>query len=88
MLSDSTLVESVKRGQSSAFSQLVSRYQHVAMAIALRTVKDRHLAEDVVQESFLLAYQHLKSLTNGSKFGPWLMRITRRQAIRVEQFRT
>ncbi|MGO8751217.1 MAG: RNA polymerase sigma factor [Thermoguttaceae bacterium] len=49
----------------------------------MRVVKDRQQAEDVVQESLILAYQHLASLRNGSMFGPWLTRITQRQAVRA-----
>jgi RNA polymerase sigma-70 factor (ECF subfamily) len=85
--SDSVLVGRVKQGDVPAYEQLVVRYQRVAMVAALRVLKDRQQAEDVVQESFVVAYQHFASLRNGSKFGPWLMHITKRQAVRAARKR-
>ena len=83
MQPDSVLVDRVQKGDVLAYEQLVVRYQRIAMVAALRVVKDRQQAEDVVQESLILAYQHLASLRNGSMFGPWLTRITQRQAVRA-----
>jgi RNA polymerase sigma-70 factor, ECF subfamily len=84
---DSVLVDRVRQGDVPAYEQLVVRYQRVAMVAALRVLKDRQQAEDVVQESFVIAYQRFASLRNGSKFGPWLMRITKRQAVRAARQR-
>jgi len=35
---------------------------------------------DVVQDAFVIAFERLRSLRNGSKFGSWLMQITKREA--------
>jgi RNA polymerase sigma-70 factor, ECF subfamily len=84
---DSVLVDGVQRGDVPAYEQLVDRYQRLAMLAALRVLKDRQQAEDVVQESFVIAYQQIASLRDGSKFGHWLMRITKRQAVRAARKR-
>jgi RNA polymerase sigma-70 factor, ECF subfamily len=84
---DSVLVDRVKQGDVPAYEQLVVRYQRVAIVVALRVLKDRQQAEDVVQESFVIAYRHFASLRDGSKFGPWLTRITKREAVRAARKR-
>jgi RNA polymerase sigma-70 factor (ECF subfamily) len=85
--SDAALVDSVKQGETAAYEQLVLRYQHAALVAALRVVKDRQQAEDVVQDALVLAYRHLQSLRDGSRFGPWLLQITRREAVRAAKSR-
>jgi RNA polymerase sigma-70 factor (ECF subfamily) len=85
--SDAALVDCVKQGNTAAYEQLVSRYQRVALVAALRVVKDRQQAEDVVQDSLVLAYRRLDSLRDGSRFGAWLLRITTREAVRVAKNR-
>jgi RNA polymerase sigma-70 factor (ECF subfamily) len=42
---------------------------------------DVQAAEDVVQETLLLAFRRLKMLRDEGKFGPWLMQIARRQVV-------
>jgi len=82
MQPDSVLVQLVKDGQVSAYEDLVVRYRRAGMLTALRIVRNHHAAEDVVQESFVVAYRRLDTLRDGSKFGGWLMRIVGRQAVR------
>lgn len=83
MQPDSELVQQVREGETSVYEHLVVRYRRAAMLAALRVLRDHHAAEDVVQESFVVAYRRLDSLRDGSKFGAWLMQIVRRQAVRA-----
>ncbi|MHC4406204.1 MAG: RNA polymerase sigma factor [Planctomycetota bacterium] len=87
MQQDLELVRRVKEGQTDAYEPLVRRYECAARVTALRVLGDHHAAEDVVQEAFVVAHKHLGSLRDGSKFGPWLMRITRRRALRAARRR-
>jgi RNA polymerase sigma-70 factor, ECF subfamily len=80
--SDAELIEQVQAGNVEAFAMLVRRYERTVRAAVLRAVCDRHVAEDVVQEAFLAAYESLETLRNASKFGPWLLAIARKQAAR------
>lgn len=82
MESDADLVERTTSGDRDAFALLVDRYEQLARATAFRVVNDRHLAEDVVQEGFIAAYESLPKLRVASKFAPWLLGIIRRQAVR------
>jgi len=82
MQPDSVLVQLIRDGHVSVYEDLVVRYSRAGMLTALRILRDHHAAEDVVQESFVIAYRRLDSLRNGSKFGGWFMRIVSRQALR------
>jgi RNA polymerase sigma-70 factor (ECF subfamily) len=72
---DAALVERTRGGDRSAFDALVTAHMRQAFNLAYRVVQHREDAEDLVQESFLAAYQYLESFDVGRPFGPWLMRI-------------
>jgi RNA polymerase sigma-70 factor (ECF subfamily) len=84
---DSVLVGLVKNGDTGAYEHLVVRYRRAAMLVALRFLRDYHASEDAVQDSFVIAFRRLGLLRDGSKFGPWLMRIVRRQALQAARKR-
>jgi RNA polymerase sigma-70 factor (ECF subfamily) len=72
---DAALVQRSRAGDQRAFDALVTAYMQQAFNLAYRVVQHREDAEDLVQESFLAAYQYLDSFDAGRPFGPWLMRI-------------
>lgn len=72
---DGALVARARAGDTTAFDTLVRSYMEQAFRVAYRVVGHREDAEDLVQESFLAAYQYLDSFEVGRPFGPWLMRI-------------
>ena len=72
---DAALVARVRSGDERAFNELVQAYMRQAFTLAYRVVGHREDAEDLVQESFLAAYQYLDSFDATRPFGPWLMRI-------------
>lgn len=71
-----------------AFGELIAQFQTVAHSWAYNALGDAHLAQDVVQDSFLTAYQKIDQLRDPAAFPGWLKRIvltycnrvTRRQA--------
>ena len=69
------LVRRAKRGDYKAFDLLVLKYQSRIAGLALTFVKDRHLAEDIAQESFIKAFKSLESFREESAFYTWLYRI-------------
>lgn len=73
--SDARLVEEVRRGNGEAFGHLVRRYELRLLSVISRFVKDRELARDFAQETFLRAYQRLDQFDPSRRFGPWLFRI-------------
>lgn len=72
---DGALVARARAGDQRAFDALVRTYMEQAFRVAYRVVGHREDAEDLVQESFLAAYQYLDSFEIGRPFGPWLIRI-------------
>lgn len=77
---DKELVESACQGDTESFRILYERYWRLAISIAASRLRDRHLAEDVAQESFAVACQKLSTLKNGMRFPQWLGTIVRRTA--------
>lgn len=74
------LVERARSGNQEAFGDLVRRHRAKALGIAGSLTKDVYLAEDIVQEALIRAFLHLGTLTDSSRFIPWLHRIVRNQA--------
>jgi RNA polymerase sigma-70 factor (ECF subfamily) len=70
-------------GDLRSFDELVRRFRGAVLAVAYQALGSREAAEDVAQESFLLAFKALPQLTETAKFGGWLCAIVRRRAQRV-----
>lgn len=75
------LVERAQRGDTSAFTELVSRYERRIFRLAKNITQSDEDAEDVLQESFLKAYQHLGGFQGQSKFYTWIVRIAVNEAL-------
>ena len=75
------LVQAAKRGDDSAFEELVRRYDRNVFRIAQHITQNREDAEDVVQEAFLKAYGNLAQFQEQSKFYTWLVRIAVNEAL-------
>jgi RNA polymerase sigma-70 factor, ECF subfamily len=75
------LVNRAREGDASAFSALVSQYEGKIFRLAMNITQNREDAEDVLQESFLKAYEHLDQFQGNSKFYTWIVRIAVNQAL-------
>ncbi len=86
-LSDSELLSAYVKGNEEAFAELVNRHKDRVFTTILLIVKDRYLAEDLMQEVFIKAIKTLKSgkYNEEGKFLPWILRIAHNLAI--DQFR-
>lgn len=76
MKTDIDLVNEVKQGSTQAFSELVARYQRLMMKVAIRVTRDLEAAEDVVQDSFIKAFQKINLFEGRSAFRSWMYQIT------------
>lgn len=81
---DELLVVAAILGNLEAFEQLVLRYRSAVVRLA-RTIVGADSAEDVAQESLLLAFKALPTIEEPGKFAAWLSAITRNRALRVNQ---
>lgn len=87
MASDAELVARCRAGDDAAWGELVERFSRYVYAIAVRAYGlGDHDAEDVFQEVFARAYEHLGSLRDEAAIRPWLAQLTRRLA--VDRLRT
>jgi RNA polymerase sigma-70 factor (ECF subfamily) len=84
---DAQLVARVRAGDRAAFDAIVKQYMRQAFQLAYRVVNHREDAEDLVQESFLAAYQYLDSYDATRPFGPWLMRIVMNRGANLRRSR-
>jgi RNA polymerase sigma-70 factor, ECF subfamily len=75
------LVERSRNGEPEAFSELVNHYERRIFRLAKRITQNDEDAEDVLQESFLKAYQNLDHFQGNSKFYTWLVRIAVNEAL-------
>jgi RNA polymerase sigma-70 factor, ECF subfamily len=78
---DLALVHASKSGDVAAFEELVKRYDRKLLRIAQHLTHNLEDAQDVVQEAFLKAFQHLGQFRENSKFSTWLIRITLNQSL-------
>jgi RNA polymerase sigma-70 factor, ECF subfamily len=72
---ESELVSRARRGELSAYDELIKRYQERIYATIYHMTSNHEDANDLAQEAFLKAYQALKSFKGGSSFYTWLYRI-------------
>lgn len=70
-----SLLALCKTGNQLAQLEVYNRYQHAMYNASLRIVKNTAEAEDVMQESFITAFEKLDSFKNEAPFGAWLKRI-------------
>src|SRR5947207_11264516 len=80
-LDESTLVAQAREGDKSAFGELVRRYEGKIFRLAQHVTQNREDAEDVLQETFMKAYEHLDQFKGDSKFYTWIVRIAVNQAL-------
>ena len=76
------IIHRVRDGDSQQFSRLVSRYRDMAFGYALTLLDQEQMAEDAVQEAFVVAYTQLDRLQQPQAFGAWLRGIVRHQCFR------
>ncbi len=78
---EAALVAQAKAGDTAAFSQLVSHYERRVYRLAKNITRHDEDAEDVLQDAFLKAYEHLDRFQGNSKFYTWVVRIAVNEAL-------
>jgi len=70
-----SLIEQAKEGDRGAFEELMRSYSGFVYSLAFRMLGRRADAEDVFQETFFRAWNHLRSFRSGGNFTFWIKRI-------------
>ena len=75
------LVSEAKAGNYAAFEELVNRYEKKIYRLGMNITGNREDAEDVLQDAFLKAFQHLPDFREDSRFYTWITRIAVNEAL-------
>ena len=78
---DAALVARAIRGDQRAYHVLAERFTPPAFNLILRLVRDRGIAEELTQDTFVKAFRSLTSFDTAFKLAPWILRIAHNTAI-------
>ncbi|HEX2610970.1 MAG TPA: sigma-70 family RNA polymerase sigma factor [Gemmatimonadales bacterium] len=78
---DQDVVLRARSGQDAAYRELIRRYERPVFALLFRMVRDRELAEDLAQETFVKALNAIESYRPEFKFSSWIFKIANNAAI-------
>jgi RNA polymerase sigma-70 factor (ECF subfamily) len=79
--SEEALVRSARQGDRAAFEELVRRTSRLVFARLYLETGDAHRAEDLLQETYLIAFRSVRQLTDPNGFRSWLLKIAQNVAI-------
>src|SRR5690348_7993852 len=80
-LSDEEVVRRVLDGETALFEILMRRYNRRLYRVARAILREDAEAEDVMQDAYVRAYQHLDQFAGRAKFSTWLTRIAVHEAL-------
>lgn len=80
---DDLYIRKVLNGETEEFRYFIKQYKDLAFSVAFSVVKNEFTAAEVVQESFVKAYESLKTFKGESKFSTWLCRIVINEAFKT-----
>jgi RNA polymerase sigma-70 factor (ECF subfamily) len=78
---DQEVVALAREGREAAYRELVRRYERPVFSLVLRMVRDRQLAEDLAQETFVKALNAIATYRPEYKFSSWIFKIANNAAI-------
>ncbi len=79
--SDQDIVALARAGEEGAYRELIRRYERPLFSLLYRMVRDRELAEDLAQETFIKALNAIESYRPEFKFSSWIFKIANNAAI-------
>src|SRR5437016_295778 len=80
-LPDADVVALAQQGRDAAYRELIRRYERPVFSLVLRMVRDRELAEDLTQDTFVKVLQNIDRYRSEFKFSSWLFKIANNVAI-------
>src|SRR4051812_11682499 len=80
-LPDADVVALAQQGRDAAFRELIRRYERPVFSLIYRMVRDRELAEDLAQDTFIKVLNHIDRYRPEFKFSSWLFKIANNVAI-------
>src|SRR5580704_4602092 len=80
-LPDADVVALAQEGRDTAFRELIRRYERPVFSLIFRMVRDRELAEDLAQDTFIKVLNHIDRYRPEFKLSSWLFKIANNVAI-------
>ncbi len=80
-LPDADVVRLAQQGREPAYRELVRRYERPVFSLVYRMVRDREVAEDLAQDTFVKVLNHIDRYSPEFKFSSWLFKIANNVAI-------
>jgi RNA polymerase sigma-70 factor (ECF subfamily) len=74
-------LDALRAGDRAEFARLVETYHELIYRLAIKMLNNPQDAEDVLQETFIKAYRHLKEFDGRSSLATWLYRIATNEAL-------
>lgn len=72
---DHEIVARARKGSEAAYRELLGRYQRPVFSLVYRMVRDRELAEDLAQETFVKVFNNIERYDPKYKFSSWIFKI-------------
>jgi RNA polymerase sigma-70 factor (ECF subfamily) len=86
-LTDEEIVGRILDGEKEMYEIIIRRHNQRLFRISRAYTNDSNEAEDIVQQAYINAYEHLPSYQGRSKFSTWLTRILMNEALRRGKYR-
>jgi RNA polymerase sigma-70 factor, ECF subfamily len=80
-IADEEVVQRVRSGDIGSYEILMRRYNQRLYSVSFSILRNHAEAEDVMQEAYIHAYQHLDQFAGEAKFSTWLTKITINEAL-------
>jgi RNA polymerase sigma-70 factor, ECF subfamily len=81
-MTDELVIERVRAGDTALYEIIMRRYNQRLYRVASAILRDRGEAEDVMQDTYVRAYQFLRQFAGDSSFSTWLTRIAVNESLR------
>lgn len=75
------IVAKTKRGDRESYCDIVRAFEYRVRTTVAYRCPDRYMVDDLVQEVFIFAYEHLSEYQEGTNFGAWINAVARNTAL-------
>lgn len=80
-IEDLKIIEKILKGDINAFEIMINKYNRKVFGYIVKSVRHKHIAEELTQEVFLKVYRNLNRFDKNMSFSVWLFTITRNTVI-------
>jgi RNA polymerase sigma-70 factor (ECF subfamily) len=80
---DEVYIRKILDGDRGAFKFIISKYKDMAYSIAMSVIRNEYDAEEIIQTSFVNAFNNLHSFRRNSKFSTWFYRIVINESFKL-----